>query len=120
LGELSVIEQEKGAKKMAQAEEQETKQKRKEIWHEKLKEYDRRCEEATKKGLTHTSAGPKPLLRNVQLPGSAPQPSTSADLPQTQVYNRRAPGNRGNSDLDLIVGDVLLWDDEESDESESK
>jgi hypothetical protein len=93
LGELSVIEQEKGAKKTAQAEEQETKQKRKEIWHEQLKEYDRRCEEATKKGLTRTSAGPKPLLRNVQLPGSAPQPSTSADPPQTQVYNRRVPRN---------------------------
>ena len=119
LGELSVIKQEKEAKKLTQAKEQEIKQRRKEIWHEQLKEHNRRHEEAVKKGLTLTSVGPKPLLKNVQLPGSGPQPSTSADLPQTQVHNRRVLRNHRNSDFDSIAGDVLLWDDEDSDECKS-
>ena len=119
MGELSVIELEKEAKKLTQAKEQEIKQQRKEIWHEQLKEHNRRHEKAVKKGLTLTSVGPKPLLKNVQLPRSGPQPSTSANLPQTQVHNRRVLRNQRNPDFDLIAGDVLLWDNKDSDECES-
>jgi len=119
LGELSAIEQEKEAKQLVQAMGQEIKRKRKELWHEQLEVYNKKCEEAVKKGLTHTSVGPKPLLRNVRLPGSVEQPSTSANPPQTQLHNRRAQGHRKNADFDSIAGDILSWGDEESEESES-
>ena len=119
LGELSAIEQEKEAKQLAQAMGQEMKRKRKELWHEQLKVYNQKCEEAVKKGLTRTSVGPKPLLRTVQLPGSAEQLSTSTDPPQTQRHNRRVQGHQKNADFDSIAGDILSWGDEESEESES-
>jgi len=119
LGELSAIEQEKEAKQLVQAMGQEIKWKRKELWHKQLRVYNRKCEKAVKKGLTHTSVGPKPLLRNIQLPGSAEQPSTSADPPQTQVHNRRAQGHQKNADFDSIAGDILSWGDKESEESKS-
>jgi len=119
LGELSAIEQEKETKQLAQAMGQEIKRKRKELWHEQLEEYNKKCEEAVKKGLTRTSVGPKPLLRNVRLPGSEEQPSTPADPPQTQLHSRRARGHQKSADFDSIAGDVLSWGDEESEESES-
>ena len=42
-----------------------------------------------------------------------------ADLPQTQVHNRKVLRNQKHSDFDLIAGDILSWDDEDSDESKS-
>jgi len=55
LGELSAIEQEKEAKQLAQAMGQAIKRKRKELWHEQLDVYNKKCEEAVKKGLTRIS-----------------------------------------------------------------